>query len=200
MAFLCAEFGVHSSLPIYSGGLGILAGDILKEASDVGLPMVGVGLLYQYGYFHQRTDPSSFQQEYWIESDPKRLPIVAVSGPDRRPLRVTVPVHDLELQVWRADIGRVPLHLLDTNLAENAPLGRWVTVRLYDSIRAIRLAQYAVRGLGGVRALRAMGIEPSVYHLNEGHPALGVLEVERSITCSGSRRSSPWLGHSPAPP
>jgi starch phosphorylase len=194
VAFLCAEFGVHSSLPIYSGGLGILAGDILKEASDMGLPMVGVGLLYQYGYFHQRTDPSGFQQEYWIESDPKRLPVVAVSGPDGRPLRVTVPVHDLELQVqvWRADIGRVPLYLLDTNLAENPPLGRWVTARLYDSIRAIRLAQYAVLGLGGVRALRAMGIEPSVYHLNEGHPALGVLEVERSITSEGRSSDEAW--------
>ena len=125
MAFLCAEFGVHSSLPIYSGGLGVLAGDILKEASDMGLPMVGVGLLYQFGYFHQRTDPSGYQQEYWIESDPKRLPVVPVSGSDGRPLRVTVPVHDLELQVqvWRADIGRVPLYLLDTNLDENPPVG-----------------------------------------------------------------------------
>ncbi len=192
VAFLCAEFGVHSSLPIYSGGLGILAGDILKEASDMGLPMVGVGLLYQYGYFHQRTDPSGYQQEYWIESDPKRLPVVPVSGSDGLPLRVTVPVHDLELQVqvWRADVGRVPLYLLDTNLDENPPLGRWVTARLYDGIRAIRLAQYAVLGLGGVRALRAMGIEPGVYHLNEGHPALGVLEVHRSI--NGRSADEAW--------
>ncbi len=194
VAFFCSEFGVHSSLPLYSGGLGVLAGDILKEASDMGLPMVAVGLLYQYGYFHQRTDPSGYQQEYWIESDPKRLPVVAVSGSDGRPLRVTVPVHDLELQVqvWRADIGRVPLYLLDTNLAENPPMGRWVTARLYDGSRAIRLAQYALLGLGGVRALRAMGVEPSVYHLNEGHPALGAFEVERLIRAEGGSSDDVW--------
>ncbi len=194
VAFLCAEFGVHSSLPIYSGGLGVLAGDILKEASDMGLPMIGVGLLYQFGYFHQRTDSSGYQQEYWIESDPKRLPITVVSGSDGQPLRVTVPVHDLEVhvQVWRADIGRVPLYLLDSNLAENPPLGRWVTARLYEGSHAIRLAQYALLGLGSVRALRAMGIEPSVYHLNEGHPALGVLEVHRSLVAEDRSSEEAW--------
>ena len=179
VAFCCAEFGIHASLPIYSGGLGILAGDILKEASDLALPMVGVGLLYRSGYFHQRIDVTGFQHEYWLDADPERLPCVRVTAADGRPLTVTVPVDDEDLvaQLWRVDVGRVPLYLLDTDLPGNSPVGRWVTSRLYESNRAIRLAQYAVLGVGGVRALRAMGIEPCVYHLNEGHPALGVFEL-----------------------
>jgi len=179
VAFCCAEFGVHGSLPIYSGGLGILAGDILKEASDLALPMVGVGLMYRTGYFHQRIDATGYQHEYWLDADPERLPCVKVTGQDGQVLTVTVPVDNEELvaQVWRVDVGRVPLYLLDTDLPGNSPVGRWVTSRLYESNRSIRLAQYAMLGIGGVRALRAMGIEPCVYHLNEGHPALGVLEL-----------------------
>jgi glycogen phosphorylase len=179
VAFCCAEFAVHGSLPIYSGGLGILAGDILKEASDLGLPMVGVGLMYRTGYFHQRIDVTGYQHEYWLDADPERLPCVRVTGADGQPLTVTVPVdnENVVAQVWRVDVGRVPLYLLDTDRPENSPLGRWVTSRLYESNRAIRLAQYAVLGVGGVRALRAMGIQPSLYHLNEGHPALGVFEL-----------------------
>lgn len=179
VAFCCAEFGVHGSLPIYSGGLGVLAGDILKEASDLALPMVGVGLMYRTGYFHQRIDVTGFQHEYWLDADPERLPCVRVTGADGRPVTVAVPVDDEEVtaQVWRVDVGRVALFLLDTELPENSQVGRWVTSRLYESNRAIRLAQYAVLGVGGVRALRALGIEPAVYHLNEGHPALGVFEL-----------------------
>ena len=179
MAFCCAEFGVHGSLPIYSGGLGVLAGDILKEASDLALPMVGNGLLYRTGYFHQRIDVSGMQHEYWLDADPERLPCVPVTGADGQSLTVTVPVddEDLAVQVWRVDVGRVPLYLLDTDLPQNSAVGRWVTSRLYESNRAIRLAQYAVLGIGGVRALQALGIEPAVYHLNEGHPALGVFEL-----------------------
>ena len=179
VAFCCAEFAVHASLPIYSGGLGVLAGDILKEASDLALPMVGVGLMYRSGYFHQRIDTSGFQHEYWIDTDPERVPCVKVTDDDGRPLTVTVPVDDEEVaaQIWRVDVGRVPLYLLDTDLPRNSQVGRWITSRLYESNRAIRLTQYAVLGVGGVRALRALGIEPSVYHLNEGHPALAVLEL-----------------------
>jgi starch phosphorylase len=179
VAFCCAEFGVHGSLPIYSGGLGILAGDILKEASDLALPMVGVGLMYRTGYFHQRIDVTGLQHEYWLDADPGRLPCVKVTGPDQQPVSVVVPVNDEDVtaQVWRVDVGRVPLYLLDTDVPGNSQVGRWITSRLYESNRAIRLAQYAVLGVGGVRALRALGIEPAVYHLNEGHPALGVLEL-----------------------
>ncbi len=179
VAFCCAEFGVHGSLPIYSGGLGILAGDILKEASDLALPMVGVGLMYRTGYFHQRIDVTGFQHEYWLDADPDRLPCVKVTGADGQALTVRVPVNDEDVvaQVWRVDVGRVPLYLLDTDRPENSQIGRWVTSRLYESNRAIRLAQYAVLGIGGQRALRALGIQPAVYHLNEGHPALGVFEL-----------------------
>ncbi len=179
VAFCCAEFGVHGSLPIYSGGLGVLAGDILKEASDLALPMVGVGLMYRTGYFHQRIDTSGFQHEYWLDTDPERLPCAKVTGGDGRPVTVRVPVNDDDViaQVWRVDVGRVPLYLLDTDLPANSQAGRWITSRLYEGDRAVRLAQYAVLGVGGVRMLRALGIEPSVYHFNEGHPALGIVEL-----------------------
>jgi starch phosphorylase len=179
VAFCCSEFGVHGSLPIYSGGLGVLAGDILKEASDLALPMIGVGLMYRTGYFHQRIDATGFQHEYWLDSDPERLPCVKVTGADGRPVTVTVPIDNetVTAQVWRVDVGRVPLYLLDTDLAVNSQLGRWITSRLYESNRSIRLAQYAVLGVGGVRALHALGLVPCVYHFNEGHPALGVLEL-----------------------
>ncbi|MDO9195200.1 alpha-glucan family phosphorylase [Rhodoferax sp.] len=179
VAFCCSEFGVHGSLPIYSGGLGVLAGDILKEASDLALPMVGVGLMYRTGYFHQRIDVTGYQYEYWLDADPERLPCVKVTGADGRPVTVTVPVDDesVAVHIWRVDVGRVPLYLLDTDLPQNSQVGRWITSRLYESNRAIRLAQYAVLGVGGVRALRALGIEPAVYHLNEGHPVLGVFEL-----------------------
>ena len=185
VAFLCAEFGVHRSLPVYSGGLGVLAGDMLKEASDRALPFVGVGLLYRRGYFHQRMDRSGWQQEYWIESDPNVMPAVRVSRADGSPLTVTVPVWDGELtaQVWRVEVGRVPLYLLDAELAENAPLERWVTSRLYEGNRSIRLAQYALLGTGAVLALDHMGITPSLYHMNEGHAALA------TITVASNRRS-----------
>jgi len=191
VAFCCAEFGVHGSLPIYSGGLGVLAGDILKEASDLALPMVGVGLMYRTGYFHQRIDPTGFQHEYWLDADPERLPCVKVTVADGRPVIVQVPIDDEDVtaQVWRVDIGRVPLYLLDTDLPENSQVGRWVTSRLYESNRAIRLAQYAVLGVGGVRALRALGIAPVVYHLNEGHPALGVFEL---LAQTGSGFDAAW--------
>ncbi len=179
IAFMCAEFGVHGSLPVYSGGLGALAGDILKEASDQALPVVGIGLMYRTGYFHQRIDTSGMQHEYWVDTDPERLPAVRVTGADGRPLTVQVPVddEDLEVQVWRVDVGRVPLYLLDTDLPTNTPVGRWVTSRLYEGSRAIRLAQYAVLGVGGAMMLERMGIEPAVHHFNEGHPALAAFEL-----------------------
>ena len=179
LAFLCAEFGVHPALPVYSGGLGVLAGDILKEAADEALDCVGVGLLYRRGYFHQRLDTNGWQHEYWIESDPEALPAVRVTNSRGAPLVVQVPVwgEPLRAHVWRVDVGSVPLYLLDAEVAENTPLQRWVTARLYEGNRAIRLAQYALLGVGAVRALAAMGIEPARYHLNEGHPALAAVAV-----------------------
>ncbi len=179
VAFLCAEFGIHASLPIYSGGLGVLAGDLLKQASDLALPMVGVGLLYRTGYFHQRLDTSGFQHEYWTELDPEDLPCAPVRTRDDHPVRVTVPIHDedVTVQVWRVDVGRVPLYLLDTDLDDNSEVARWVTSRLYEGNADIRLAQYAVLGVGGPRMLGTLGVEPAVYHLNEGHPALAAIQL-----------------------
>ena len=181
VAFLCAEYGVHVSLPVYSGGLGALAGDLLKEASDQAVPLVAVGLMYRKGYFRQRVDASGWQHEYWIDTDPDRLPAALVSGHDSAPLTITVPIgsSDVTARIWRVDVGRVPLFLLDTDVAENDPMDRWITGRLYDGDPQTRLAQYALLGAGGIRALRAMGYEPGVIHLNEGHAALAPLELAR---------------------
>ena len=188
VAFMCAEFGVHSSLPVYSGGLGVLAGDILKEASDQALPLVAVGLFYRKGYFRQRLDLNGRQQEYWVTNDPKSLPMARVSGGDGKPLKLSVHVFGAEtwFQVWRVQVGRVPLYLIDSELPENDAVRRWTTARLYEGNRAIRLAQYALLGIGGVRTLEALGIKPAVYHLNEGHPALGALEVAARAVAAGS--------------
>ena len=188
IAFLCAEYGVHQSLPIYSGGLGALAGDLLKEASDRALPLVAVGLMYRQGYFRQRLDVSGWQQEYWIDIDPARLPAALVRAEDGWPLTITVPIHDREVsaQIWRVAVGRVPLFLLDADLPENGRLDRWITSQLYVADPVTRLAQYALLGVGGVRALAALGIEPAFVHLNEGHAAFAVLELARGEAARGA--------------
>ncbi|HUE28402.1 MAG TPA: alpha-glucan family phosphorylase, partial [Solirubrobacteraceae bacterium] len=174
VAFLCAEYGVHVSLPVYAGGLGALAGDLLKEASDRAVPMVAVGLMYRKGYFRQRIDGSGWQHEYWIDSDPQRLPAARVTRADGSPVSVEIPIYDalVTAYIWRVNVGRVPLFLLDTDVSRNGPVERWITARLYEADPTLRLAQYVLLGAGGVRALRAMGIDPSVIHLNEGHAAL----------------------------
>jgi len=182
VGFLCAEYGVHVSLPVYSGGLGALAGDILKEASDLRVPMVAVGLMYHRGYFRQRLDASGWQHEYWSDSDPDLLPCALVSGEDGEPVTIEVAVADgtASARIWRVDVGRVPLFLLDTNFGDNDPMQRWITSRLYDGDPDTRLAQYTLLGVGGVRALRALGIDPSLIHLNEGHACLAPLELALS--------------------
>jgi starch phosphorylase len=190
VAFLCAEYGIHPSLPIYSGGLGVLAGDMLKEASDKALPMVGVGLLYRQSYFRQHVDQSGWQHEHWVDLDPERLPATLVTGHAERPLTVSVPIRgaDVIVQIWRVDVGRVPLYLLDTDHPDNSRLDRWITSRLYVADRETRLAQYAVLGVGGVLALRALGIDPSVLHLNEGHAALAPVELAREAVAAGASK------------
>jgi starch phosphorylase len=210
VAFFCAEYGVHASLPIYSGGLGALAGDVLKEASDRALPLVAVGLLYRQGYFRQRIDADGWQHESWLPTDPERLPAALVSGEDGEPLEVTVPIgdEDVAAQVWRVDVGRVPLFLIDADLPENGPVARWISSRLYTGTRDLRLAQYALLGVGGMRALQAMGIDPSVVHLNEGHAAFASLELARSEVASGAalddalagaRARTVFTTHTPVP-
>jgi glycogen phosphorylase len=187
-AFLCAEYAVHGSLPIYSGGLGALAGDILKQASDDALPLVAVGLLYRQGFFRQRIDAGGRQHEYWIDSDPERLPAALVTGDDGAPITVAVPIGDerVVVQVWRVDVGRVPLYLLDADRPENTPLARWASARLYIGDPDVRLAQYLLLGVGGMRALEAMGIAPGRLHLNEGHPAFAALELARRRAADGT--------------
>jgi starch phosphorylase len=210
VAFFCAEFGFHSSMPIYSGGLGVLAGDILKEASDQALPMIGIGLFYRRGYFRQRLNLAGRQQEYWQSADPKSLPMARVSAPDGTPLRLSVQLAGSEIffDVWRVDIGRVPLLLLDTELPENDQIARWTTARLYEGNRAVRLNQYGILGIGGARVLDALAIDPAVIHLNEGHPALAPLElatlkVDRGASVEDAlaavREKTVFTTHTPVP-
>jgi starch phosphorylase len=211
VAFFCAEYAIHGSLPVYSGGLGVLAGDILKEASDRRLPLVAVGLMYRYGYFRQRIDGSGWQHEYWVDTDPARVPAALVTGADGAPLTVTVPAGPREVvaQVWRVDVGRVPLLLLDANRPENSVADRWITSRLYVGDPDLRLWQYALLGIGGVRVLHALGIEPSVVHLNEGHAALAGLELARAARAdagvsaeealAAARERTVFTTHTPVP-
>ena len=183
VAYFCAEYGVHNSLPLYSGGLGVLAGDHLKSASDLGLPLVAVGLLYHYGYFRQRLSKIGWQEEFYGETDPRQLPLHQVNGDDGAPLLVEVSIRErvVRAQVWRADVGRVNLYLLDTNIPENEETDRWVTGHLYGGDRETRIVQEMLLGIGGVRLLRKIGIEPSVFHLNEGHSAFLTLELAREL-------------------
>ncbi len=210
VAFLCAEYGIHQSLPIYSGGLGVLAGDMLKAASCRGFPMVGVGLMYRQGYFRQRIDVSGWQHEYWVETDPERLPAALVTRDGSEPLTITVPLRGRQVvaQIWRVDVGRTPLYLLDADRADNLLIDRWITARLYVGDRDTRLAQYGLLGLGGIRALRAMGIVPSVIHLNEGHAVLAPYEVAAAEVEAGrsleealaaARRLTVFTTHTPVP-
>jgi starch phosphorylase len=210
VAFFCAEYGIHASLPIYSGGLGALAGDILKEASDRALPLVAVGLLYHQGYFRQRIDAAGWQHESWVPTDPERQPAALVRDDDGQPLEITVPVGDEDVvaQLWRVDVGRVPLFLLDADRPENSRVARWITSRLYTGTRDLRLAQYALLGVGGMRALRAMGIDPSIVHLNEGHAAFAALELARGEVATGAalddalaaaRARTVFTTHTPVP-
>jgi starch phosphorylase len=209
IAHMSAEFGIHASLPVYAGGLGVLMGDFLKEVSDQATPALGIGLLYWQGSFHQRTDASGWQHEYWTDTDPERLPAALVSN-HRGPLTVEVPARGRSVvaQIWRVDVGRVPLFLLDTNRANNTIADRWITSRLYIGDKEIRLAQYAVLGIGGIRAMRAMGIAPSIVHLNEGHAALAAIELVREGIAEGldiesameaARRQTTFTTHTPVP-
>lgn len=183
VAYFCAEFGVHNSLPLYSGGLGILAGDHLKSASDLRLPLVAVGLLYRYGYFRQRLRNDGWQEEQYRETFPNDLPITQIKNEDGTPLRIEVSIRERNVlaQVWRADVGTVQLYLLDTNIPENVETDRWVTGHLYGGDRETRIVQEMLLGIGGVRLLRKLGVTPYVYHLNEGHSAFLTLELAREV-------------------
>jgi starch phosphorylase len=183
VAYFSAEFGVTECLSIFAGGLGVLAGDHLKSASDLGVPLIGIGLLYQQGYFRQYLNEAGWQQEAYEENDFHNLPVTLQRGPDGAPLTVQVPHPGRQIvaQVWRADVGRVPLYLLDTNISANRPEDRDVTDQLYGGDREMRIRQEMVLGIGGYRALEALGLEPTVYHMNEGHSAFLALEHIRCL-------------------
>ncbi|MCD6395395.1 MAG: alpha-glucan family phosphorylase [Planctomycetes bacterium] len=183
IAYFSAEFGIHESLPIYSGGLGILAGDHLKSTSDLGVPLIGVGLLYQKGYFRQYLNSDGWQQEHYIDNDFHNMPVELVRKKGRRPLTISVqfPGRNILAQIWKATIGRTVLYLLDTNLPKNAPEDRIITQVLYGGDVEMRICQEIILGIGGMKSLLAMGIEPTVCHMNEGHAAFMALERIRRL-------------------
>ncbi len=210
IGFFCAEYGLHASLPIYSGGLGVLAGDWLKQASDSALPVVAVGLYYRCGFFRQRLDRSGWQHEYWTESTAEELPLQLELDEAGAPrvVRVDIRGRSVAACIWHVQVGRVPLFLLDTNLPENDPISRFLSSTLYVGDRALRLMQYAMLAIGGVRAMRALGIDPAVIHLNEGHAALATVELVREARARGSsfedalaiaRKRVVFTTHTPVP-
>ena len=210
VAYLSTEFGWHECLGIYSGGLGILSGDHCKSASDLGIPFVGVGLMYRRGYFRQTVDADGQQQHFYPDFDLRRLPLLPVGGPGGKPLRthVELPGRSVALQVWMAQVGRVPVLLLDSDVLENDPADRPITSILYVHGREMRLCQELVLGIGGARALAALDITPSVWHLNEGHSAFAAFERIRGLVETGARfdealstakRAAVFTTHTPVP-
>ncbi|VTS08724.1 alpha-glucan family phosphorylase [Tuwongella immobilis] len=183
VAYFSMEFGIHESVPVYSGGLGVLAGDHLKSASDLGVPLCGVSLMYREGYFRQYLNVDGWQQERYPENDFFNLPLILEKNPDGSPLLIEVPLPGkrIHVKVWRIQVGRVPLYLLDANIPQNSPEDRNITAQLYGGDTTMRIQQEVVLGIGGVRALRALGNPPTVCHMNEGHSAFCSLERIRVL-------------------
>ncbi|NNF14152.1 MAG: alpha-glucan family phosphorylase [Gemmatimonadetes bacterium] len=209
VAYFCAEFAVHDSIPIYSGGLGILAGDHLKSASDMGIPMVGVGLMYTRGYFDQHFDAEGWQINEDEEFDPARMPLSRLHDPDGSGLAtVSIEGRDVALGAWEMMVGRTRLLLLDSDLAVNDEADRPLTNRLYESGEELRLKQEIILGIGGVRVLQALGVTPACWHANEGHAALMMMERARQAieagadfdgAVAGVRAHSVFTTHTPVP-
>jgi len=189
VAYFSAEFGFHESLPIAAGGLGMLAGDHTKSASDLGLGFVGVGLFYREGYFQQSIDSNNWQTEYYNPIDPKNVPLEPLLDADGERLvcNVEIGMNTVDFQVWRVNVGRVPVYLLDTNLPSNEQLYRDLTCRVYGGDSTTRIMQEILLGIGGVRLLRALGLSPSTFHMNEGHAAFLTLELIREKTAAGKK-------------
>lgn len=208
IAYFSAEFGIHSSLPIYGGGLGILAGDHCKEASDLGVPLVGVGFMYPLGYFHQRLSFDGRQEAVYEYLDPAAAPLTPALTPEGRRCMVAVPIdtREIHVTVWHVRVGRVSLYLMDTDVPENAPWDRELSARLYGGNQETRILQEIILGVGGVRVLRALGIAPHVWHLNEGHAAFVLVERLREFVQAGMpfaeameavRRTTVFTTHTP---
>jgi starch phosphorylase len=210
VAYFSAEFALHQSLPIYAGGLGVLAGDHCKEASDLGIPLIGVGFMYPQGYFHQTVSPEGWQQEVYERLNWTDAPIEPAMTSEGKPCIIAVPLgnRSVLVSVWRVRLGRVKLYLLDTDLEENAPWDRELSARLYGGDRETRVQQEIILGIGGVRALKAMGSSPMAWHLNEGHAAFVVLQRIRDLLEAGDsfesaleevRRTTIFTTHTPVP-
>jgi len=211
VAYFSCEFGIDEGLPIYSGGLGVLSGDTLKSASDLGLPLVGIGLLYQKGYFRQVLSLDGWQQELYPDNDWYNMPVTIERDGAGKALRIEVEMagEKVRARIWRVQIGRVPLYLLDTNVKENSPRAREITGTLYGGDREMRIRQEIMLGIGGVRALKALGVSPTVYHMNEGHSAFLALErirahkAEHGLSFAESREqvfaSNVFTTHTPVP-
>lgn len=210
IAYFSSEFGLHETVPIYAGGLGILSGDHLKGASDVGLPMVAIGFLYTMGYFFQHITEDGWQEARNVRLQFDDLPVLPIVNMDGKPLTVSVdlPGREVLARLWEIQVGRVPLYLLDTNVDGNSPTDRELTARLYSSDLDLRISQEIILGIGGVRALRILGYNPSVWHMNEGHSAFLGLERARELIESGHtfeqaaeivRGSSVFTTHTPVP-
>ena len=210
IAYFSAEFALHQSLPIYAGGLGVLAGDHCKEASDLGIPLIGVGFMYPQGYFHQSVSPEGWQQESYERLSWGNAPIEPAIAADGKPCIIAVPLgnRSVLVSVWLVRLGRVKLYLLDTDLEENAPWDRELSARLYGGDRETRVQQEIILGVGGVRALKAMASTPAVWHLNEGHAAFVVLQRIRDLIEHGDsfdsaldevRRTTVFTTHTPVP-
>ena len=210
IAYFSAEFAVHQSLPIYAGGLGVLAGDHCKEASDLGVPLIAVGFMYPQGYFHQSVSSEGWQEERYRKLDWQDAPIEPALMPDGKPCVIAVPLgtRTVLVSVWHVRLGHTQIYLLDTDLEENAPWDRELSARLYGGDRETRIQQEIVLGIGGVRALRALGIDPAVWHLNEGHAGFVVLQrihelLERGHSFASAlaevRRSTVFTTHTPVP-
>ncbi len=182
VAYFSAEFGLHESIPVYSGGLGVLAGDHIKTASDLAIPLIGIGLFYGQGYFRQQLDSTGWQQEDYRETDINQLPMEPAIGKDGVPVTIQIETRggSIRAKVWRVKVGRCDLLLLDSNVEGNAPEDRELTSRLYGGDGRVRIRQELLLGVGGVRALKAMGVTPGVYHMNEGHSGFAVLEAIRT--------------------
>jgi len=183
VAYFSLEFGVHESVPIYSGGLGVLSGDHIKSASGLGVPLVAVGLFYDQGYFKQHLDINGWQNEEYLDTKVENLPMEPALGTDGKPITVRIDTRGGKLlaKVWLMHVGRVQLYLLDCDVPSNNPEDRELTSRLYGGDNRTRIRQELVAGVGGMRALRALGITPGVYHLNEGHSAFATLEAIRTL-------------------
>ena len=210
MAYFSFEFGLHESMPFYAGGLGILSGDHLKEASDLGMPLIGVGFIYEQGYFVQNITEDGWQETSYYHFDFGEMPIISVVDEEGNPITISVelPGREVEVRIWMIQVGRVPLFLLDSSIPNNQPSDRTLTSRLYSSDLEVRISQEMLLGIGGVRALRRLGYQPSLWHMNEGHSAFLTLERVREIVKEGNtfdeatslvRTSNVFTTHTPVP-